>query len=69
MTKKRPHSPPHTERLLIAACLLVYAMRQARFKDQSSVDVHVGQEALEIPRLVMKDPTRGHSYSANTTAP
>ncbi|GJT55715.1 reverse transcriptase domain-containing protein [Tanacetum coccineum] len=29
LTKKRPHSPAHTERLLIAACLLVYAMHQA----------------------------------------
>ncbi|GJT70097.1 reverse transcriptase domain-containing protein [Tanacetum coccineum] len=28
--RKRPHSPAHTERLLTAACLLAYAMHQAR---------------------------------------
>ncbi|GJZ01279.1 hypothetical protein Tco_0519240 [Tanacetum coccineum] len=32
MTKKRPHSPAHMKHLLIAACLLVYAIHQARFK-------------------------------------
>ncbi|GKA66221.1 reverse transcriptase domain-containing protein [Tanacetum coccineum] len=32
--KKRPHSHAHTERLLIAACLLVYAMHQARFREK-----------------------------------
>ncbi|GJS07705.1 reverse transcriptase domain-containing protein [Tanacetum coccineum] len=32
MTKKIPYSPANTEHLLIAACLLVYAMHQARFK-------------------------------------
>nr|GEV81749.1 reverse transcriptase domain-containing protein [Tanacetum cinerariifolium] len=30
--KKKPHSPAHTERSLIIACLLGYAMLQARFK-------------------------------------
>nr|GEV46928.1 reverse transcriptase domain-containing protein [Tanacetum cinerariifolium] len=30
---RKPHSPAHTERLLIAACLLGYAMLQARFRD------------------------------------
>nr|GEY88131.1 reverse transcriptase domain-containing protein [Tanacetum cinerariifolium] len=29
---RKPHSPAHTERLLIAACLLGYAMHQARFR-------------------------------------
>nr|GEW83621.1 reverse transcriptase domain-containing protein [Tanacetum cinerariifolium] len=29
-----PHSPAHTERLLTAACLLVYAMHQARFREK-----------------------------------
>nr|GEX40827.1 reverse transcriptase domain-containing protein [Tanacetum cinerariifolium] len=30
--KRKPHSPAHMERLLIAACLLGYAMLQARFR-------------------------------------
>nr|GEV11386.1 reverse transcriptase domain-containing protein [Tanacetum cinerariifolium] len=30
---RKPHSPAHTERLLIAACILGYAMHQARFRD------------------------------------
>nr|GEW06161.1 reverse transcriptase domain-containing protein [Tanacetum cinerariifolium] len=30
---RKPHSPTHTKRLLIAACLLGYAMLQARFRD------------------------------------
>nr|GEV72515.1 reverse transcriptase domain-containing protein [Tanacetum cinerariifolium] len=30
--KRKPHSPAHTERLLIAACLLGYAMLQTRFR-------------------------------------
>ncbi|GJT91460.1 reverse transcriptase domain-containing protein [Tanacetum coccineum] len=32
--RKRPHSPAHTERLLTAACLLVYAMHQARSREK-----------------------------------
>nr|GEU82093.1 reverse transcriptase domain-containing protein [Tanacetum cinerariifolium] len=32
--RRKPHSPAHTERLLIAACLLGYAMLQARFKER-----------------------------------
>nr|GEV20896.1 reverse transcriptase domain-containing protein [Tanacetum cinerariifolium] len=32
---RKPHSPAHTERLLIAACLLGYAMHQARFRELS----------------------------------
>nr|GEV76697.1 reverse transcriptase domain-containing protein [Tanacetum cinerariifolium] len=32
--KRKPHSPAHTERLLIAACLLGYAMLQARFRER-----------------------------------
>nr|GEW65587.1 DNA-directed DNA polymerase [Tanacetum cinerariifolium] len=31
--RRKPHSPAHTEHLLIAACLLGYAMHQARFRD------------------------------------
>nr|GEU62135.1 reverse transcriptase domain-containing protein [Tanacetum cinerariifolium] len=31
--RRKPHSPAHTERLLIAACLLGYAMHRARFRD------------------------------------
>nr|GEU66880.1 reverse transcriptase domain-containing protein [Tanacetum cinerariifolium] len=31
--QRKPHSPAHTERLLIAACLLDYAMLQTRFRD------------------------------------
>nr|GFA50462.1 reverse transcriptase domain-containing protein [Tanacetum cinerariifolium] len=30
--KRKPHSPAYTERLLIVACLLGYAMQQARFR-------------------------------------
>nr|GEX55563.1 reverse transcriptase domain-containing protein [Tanacetum cinerariifolium] len=30
--RRKPHLPAHTERLLIAACLLGYAMLQARFR-------------------------------------
>ncbi|GJU92586.1 reverse transcriptase domain-containing protein [Tanacetum coccineum] len=30
--QERPHSPAHTERLLIAKCLSAYAMHQARFR-------------------------------------
>nr|GEZ90973.1 reverse transcriptase domain-containing protein [Tanacetum cinerariifolium] len=30
--RRKPHSPAHTERLLIAVCLLGYAMHQARFR-------------------------------------
>nr|GEY21013.1 reverse transcriptase domain-containing protein [Tanacetum cinerariifolium] len=33
--RRKPHSPTHTERLLIAACLLGYAMLQARFRELS----------------------------------
>nr|GEZ02964.1 reverse transcriptase domain-containing protein [Tanacetum cinerariifolium] len=32
--KRKPHSPVHTKRLLIAACLLGYAMLQARFRER-----------------------------------
>nr|GEV76425.1 reverse transcriptase domain-containing protein [Tanacetum cinerariifolium] len=35
-TKIKPHSPAHTKCLLIAACLLGYAMLQARFKGEKS---------------------------------
>nr|GEW40247.1 reverse transcriptase domain-containing protein [Tanacetum cinerariifolium] len=32
--RRKSHSPAHTERLLIAACLLGYAMLQARFRER-----------------------------------
>nr|GEV08874.1 hypothetical protein [Tanacetum cinerariifolium] len=32
--RRKPHSSAHTERLLIAACLLGYAMHQAHFKEK-----------------------------------
>nr|GEV69059.1 reverse transcriptase domain-containing protein [Tanacetum cinerariifolium] len=32
---RKPQSPAHTERLLIAACLLGYAMHQARFRESN----------------------------------
>nr|GEX68623.1 reverse transcriptase domain-containing protein [Tanacetum cinerariifolium] len=32
--QRKPHSPAHTERLLIAACLLGYAIHQARFRER-----------------------------------
>nr|GEX26213.1 reverse transcriptase domain-containing protein [Tanacetum cinerariifolium] len=42
-TRRKPHSPAHTERLLIAAYLLGYAMHQACFRgievDKAKVDV------------------------------
>nr|GEV24072.1 reverse transcriptase domain-containing protein [Tanacetum cinerariifolium] len=33
--KRKPHSPAHTEHLLIAACPLGYAMHQARFRESN----------------------------------
>nr|GEU64085.1 reverse transcriptase domain-containing protein [Tanacetum cinerariifolium] len=33
--RRKPHSLAHTERLLIAACLLSYAMHKARFRELS----------------------------------
>nr|GEV28026.1 reverse transcriptase domain-containing protein [Tanacetum cinerariifolium] len=36
--QKKPHSPAHTERLLIVVCLLGYAMHQARFKELHQLD-------------------------------
>nr|GEV82973.1 reverse transcriptase domain-containing protein [Tanacetum cinerariifolium] len=33
--RRKPHSPAHTERLLISACLLGYAMLHARFRELS----------------------------------
>nr|GEZ42847.1 reverse transcriptase domain-containing protein [Tanacetum cinerariifolium] len=42
--RRKPHSPAHTERLLIAACLLGYAMLQARFRgsdnDSNNASIH-----------------------------
>nr|GEX46635.1 reverse transcriptase domain-containing protein [Tanacetum cinerariifolium] len=46
--KRKPHSPAHTECLLIAACLLGYAMLQARFRDFSKI-------ARPMTRLLEKD--------------
>nr|GEU65255.1 reverse transcriptase domain-containing protein [Tanacetum cinerariifolium] len=37
--KKKQHSPAHTERLLIAACLLGYGMLQARFRENPHQNV------------------------------
>nr|GEW00501.1 DNA-directed DNA polymerase [Tanacetum cinerariifolium] len=34
LERRKPHSPAYTERLLIAACLLGYAMLQARFRER-----------------------------------
>nr|GEX58524.1 hypothetical protein [Tanacetum cinerariifolium] len=48
----------HTKRLLIAACLLGYAMLQARFR---------GQEVVEILKACYYGPTRGH-HGPNYTA-
>nr|GEW12419.1 reverse transcriptase domain-containing protein [Tanacetum cinerariifolium] len=36
--QEKPHSPTHTERLLIAVCLLGYAMLQARFRVLSHLE-------------------------------
>ncbi|GJV75884.1 reverse transcriptase domain-containing protein, partial [Tanacetum coccineum] len=40
--RKRPHSPAHKERLLIAICLLAYAMHQALFRGKSHFMVKEG---------------------------
>ncbi|GJX69424.1 reverse transcriptase domain-containing protein [Tanacetum coccineum] len=49
--KKRPHSPAHTERLLIAACLLVYAMHQARFRGKVSYsDIRSRRKEFEVDK-------------------
>nr|GEY05852.1 reverse transcriptase domain-containing protein [Tanacetum cinerariifolium] len=56
--QKKPHSPAHTERFLIAACLLGYAMLQARFR---------GQEAVEIRKACHYGLTGGH-HGLNYTA-
>nr|GEY70206.1 retrovirus-related Pol polyprotein from transposon 17.6 [Tanacetum cinerariifolium] len=66
--KRKPHSPAHMERLLIAACLLGYAMLQARFIAQrsessssitSSFDTEIAAlkaEMAEINKNLMKPP-------------
>nr|GEU54353.1 reverse transcriptase domain-containing protein [Tanacetum cinerariifolium] len=45
--KRKPHSPTHTERLLIAACLLGYAMHQARFRDTPFISSKECVEAFQ----------------------
>nr|GFB22124.1 reverse transcriptase domain-containing protein [Tanacetum cinerariifolium] len=50
--KRKPHSHAHTERLLIAACLLGYAMLQARFrvleqrKDKNFRPIHYASKTM-----------------------
>nr|GEX62270.1 reverse transcriptase domain-containing protein [Tanacetum cinerariifolium] len=56
--KRKPHSPAHTERLLIAACLLGCAMLQARFKESFS---------LEILNLVSTRGNQSTSWFADFT--
>nr|GEY81189.1 reverse transcriptase domain-containing protein [Tanacetum cinerariifolium] len=56
--QKKPYSPTHTEHLLIATCLLGYAMLQACFR---------GQEAIEILKACHYGPIGGH-HSPNYTA-
>nr|GEZ11329.1 reverse transcriptase domain-containing protein [Tanacetum cinerariifolium] len=45
--RRKPHSPAHTERLLIAACLLGYAMHQARFRELSFPFRKDAEESVE----------------------
>ncbi|GJV12826.1 reverse transcriptase domain-containing protein [Tanacetum coccineum] len=53
---KRPHSPAHTERLLIAACLLVYAMHQARSREECIQAFQTLKKKLtEAPILITPD--------------
>nr|GEY75854.1 reverse transcriptase domain-containing protein [Tanacetum cinerariifolium] len=42
--KRKPHSPAHTKHLLIAACLLGYAMHQARFRER----IEVGKAKVDV---------------------
>ncbi|GJR04259.1 reverse transcriptase domain-containing protein [Tanacetum coccineum] len=52
--RKRPHSPAHTERLLTAACLLAYAMHQARSR---------ALNWEKSPFMVKEDIVLGHKIS------
>nr|GEU95603.1 reverse transcriptase domain-containing protein [Tanacetum cinerariifolium] len=49
--RRKPHSPAHMERLLIAACLMGYAMLQARFRapyhPQTNGQVEVSNHGLK----------------------
>nr|GEW35663.1 hypothetical protein [Tanacetum cinerariifolium] len=49
--RRKPHSPAHTECLLIAACLLGYAMLQARFRGISDTQ----KKLTEAPILIAPD--------------
>ncbi|GJW36755.1 hypothetical protein Tco_0059675 [Tanacetum coccineum] len=59
-TKKRPHSPAHTEHLLTAACLLAYATGtgpKTSSEIKSSEGVYLAKKLLKSSKLVMKDPS------------
>nr|GEW69976.1 reverse transcriptase domain-containing protein [Tanacetum cinerariifolium] len=45
--QEKPHSPAHTERLLIAAYLLGYAMLQARFR---VLDHKISEQGIEVDK-------------------
>nr|GEW60204.1 reverse transcriptase domain-containing protein [Tanacetum cinerariifolium] len=60
-TKIKPHSPAHMERLLIAACLLGYAMHRADDpSSQKDTPFHFSKECVEAfqthKRKLTKDP-------------
>nr|GFA65943.1 reverse transcriptase domain-containing protein [Tanacetum cinerariifolium] len=46
--RRKPHSPAYTERLLVAACLLGYAMLQERFKGKNLEIVSALDSALSF---------------------
>nr|GEV73407.1 hypothetical protein [Tanacetum cinerariifolium] len=46
--KRKPHSPAHTKRLLIAACLLGYAMLQARFTVMMAIFHDMIEKTMEV---------------------
>nr|GEV96892.1 reverse transcriptase domain-containing protein [Tanacetum cinerariifolium] len=48
--KRKPHSPAHTERLLTAACLLGYAMHQARFREGIVLGHKISKEGIEVDK-------------------
>nr|GEW18856.1 hypothetical protein [Tanacetum cinerariifolium] len=53
--QRKPHSPAHTERLLIAACPLGYAMLQTRFRGAENLAAdHLSR--LENPHQNVLDP-------------
>nr|GEY63052.1 reverse transcriptase domain-containing protein [Tanacetum cinerariifolium] len=44
--RRKPHSPAHTERLLIAACILGYAMLQSRFRGENHIHLPIRNVCL-----------------------